>query len=129
MTDVSTFPSWTIFSTNSDEQVHPRTNKLRSEHYKWLSNQFRKDGCDDYTTQKFLRQEVLDELYDQGIEPSSEQREYASAIAEWWSWEQERRDFYLSNAYCSTCGGKSSFDTDAGYAIAGGDGKPVSLLL
>ena len=101
---------WTIFSTASDEPVHLRTNKPRSEHYKWLSSQFKSDGCDDYAVVKFLRQELLDELYTQGAEPTAEQREYASAIAEWWSWEDDRRDFYLSNAFCSKCGGKTEFD-------------------
>ena len=56
-----------------------------------------------------------------------EQSEYISAIAEWWSWSDDRRDFYLSNAYCSKCRGKTVFDRDRGYSIAGGENKPVLL--
>ena len=121
------FPSWTIFSTNPDEPVHPRMNKPRSEHYRWLSAQFKKDGCDDYTRQKFLSQELTDEIESQRGALTSEQREFISAIAEWWTWDDDRRQFYLSNAFCSSCGGKTSFDTDAGYSVAGGADRPILL--
>lgn len=49
MKDVkSIFPSWTVFSTSSDEPVHPRTGKPRSQHYRDLAIGFRSDGCDEY---------------------------------------------------------------------------------
>jgi len=128
----SVFPSWTIFG-GSDELLHPRTNKPRSGHYKTLATQFRSDGCDDYTVQKFLRQELTDEImYSQNLTSTDddidiEKREIIDGIAEWWTWNQDRRDFYLSNAYCSNCGGKTGFDSSSGYSIAGGGGKPVLL--
>ena len=74
------------------------------EKYKEMAEQFRKDGIDEYLVEKFIREEMdRDEFLKN--EGSTE----LEAYKEWISWSEERRQFYLGNAFCGQCGGRTSF--------------------
>ena len=66
--------------------------------YKEMADQFRRDGCDEYTVEKFIRQEMeLDEF----------RKGYGSTDIEaakvWKTYPDERKRLYLNNAFCPNC--------------------------
>ena len=67
--------------------------------YKDMAEEFRKDGADEYTVEKFIRQEMEREDF----EKLSGTFDF-EACKEWKSWPEERRKLYLNNAYCHNCG-------------------------
>ncbi len=77
--------------------------------YKEMAEQFRKDGCDEYTIKKFIRREMeADEFAKRrGISE-------IEAMKIWKDVPQVAKNRYLNNAFCFKCG-KASFKR--GYNI------------
>ena len=66
--------------------------------YKKMADQFRRDGADEATIEKWIREEM-----DQDEFRAGEGITDLSAWKVWQSWPEERRELYLHNAYCSNC--------------------------
>lgn len=67
--------------------------------YKEMAEQFRKDGADEYTIEKFIREEMEWDEFRKG-EGTTDLEAYKI----WKSWPEERRQMYLHNAFCGNCG-------------------------
>ena len=67
--------------------------------YKKLAEQFRKDGADDDTIEKW----ISEEMYCDELNNHSEVTD-VNAYRVWASWPQKVRNIYLSNAFCINCG-------------------------
>lgn len=67
--------------------------------YKEMAEQFRADGCDEETVEKFIRQEMdMDEFRkDEGTTD-------LDAYREWMDMPEDVRDMFLHNAFCRNCG-------------------------
>ena len=63
-----------------------------------MSEQLRKDGCDEYTVEKFIRQEMeANEFYKRdGIID-------LEAVKLWKTHPETTRDMWLYNAFCANC--------------------------
>ena len=67
--------------------------------YKEMAEQFRADGCDEYTIEKFIRQEMEMDEFRKG-EGTTE----LDAYREWMKLPEDARDMFLNNALCINCG-------------------------
>ena len=67
--------------------------------YKEMADQFRRDGADEYTIEKFIRQEMEADEFRKGEGTTD-----LNAYKEWKGWSEERRELYLHNAFCRNCG-------------------------
>lgn len=67
--------------------------------YKEMSEQFRKDGCDDYTIEKFIWQEMETDEFAKGRGTAD-----IAAIRLWKSYPDEAKEMWLHNAFCANCG-------------------------
>lgn len=70
--------------------------------YKEMAEQFRKDGCDEYTIEKFIRQEMEDEKFAKGEGTTD-----IEAIRHWKNYSDEIKEMWLYNAFCINCGNTS----------------------
>ena len=66
--------------------------------YKEMAEQFRADGCDDYTIEKFIRQKMEMDEFRKGEGTTDLQ-----AYREWMQIPENVRDMYLHNAFCHNC--------------------------
>lgn len=64
-----------------------------------MAEQFRNDGCDEYTAGKFIRQEMERDEYQKG-----EGTIDIEAIQLWNSYPDEAKEMWLHNAFCRNCG-------------------------
>lgn len=67
--------------------------------YKEMVEQFKADGCDDATIEKFIRQEMERDEFRKG-EGTTE----LDAYREWMKLPEDVRNMYLGNAFCANCG-------------------------
>lgn len=70
--------------------------------YKKMAEQFRKDGCDEYTVEKFIRQEMEADEFQKGDGITD-----LEAVKLWKSYPERARDLWLHNAFCANCGASS----------------------
>ena len=84
------------------------------EKYKRMADQFRKDGADEYTIDKFISEEMKRDAFEK-------ERGTTDLVAykEWQSWPEKRKWLYLNNAFCGNCRGAVSFAD--GYNIRKGE--------
>lgn len=67
--------------------------------YKKMAERFQKDGCDEYTIEKFIRQEKdADEV------AKNENTTDIEAVRLWKSYSDETKEMWLHNAFCVNCG-------------------------
>lgn len=59
---------------------------------------FRNDGCDEYTVEKFIRQEMERDEYQKGEGTTD-----IEAIRLWNSYSDEAKVMWLHNAFCGNC--------------------------
>ena len=67
--------------------------------YKKMAEQFRADGCDEYTVEKFIREEMEADEW-----KTSEGTTDFVALKEWGELPEKEKHILLTNAYCSNCG-------------------------
>ncbi len=67
--------------------------------YKEMTEQFRKDGCDEYTIEKFIRQEMEADEFARGEGTTD-----IEAFRIWKTCPEEVKNIWLHNAYCRNCG-------------------------
>ena len=67
--------------------------------YKEMAEQFRRDGADEYTVEKFIRREMEEDEFCKG-EGTTDIR----AVREWNKMPEEAKDMWLYNAFCVNCG-------------------------
>lgn len=67
--------------------------------YKEMAEQFKADGCDDYTIEKFIRREMEMDEFRKGEGTTDLQ-----AYREWTQIPENVRDMYIHNAFCHNCG-------------------------
>ena len=72
--------------------------------YKKMADAFRKDGCDEYTVEKFIRQEMEADEFAKG-EGSTD----LEALRLWKAYPDEAKEMWLTKAFCPNCG-VSSFE-------------------
>lgn len=70
--------------------------------YLKMAEQFRKDGCDEYTVEKFIRQEMEMDEFKKGEGTTD-----IEAARLWKSYPDEAKEMWLHNAYCRKCGATS----------------------
>lgn len=67
-----------------------------------MAEQLQKDGCDEYTIEKFIRQEKdADEF------GKNEGTTDIEAVRFWKSYSDETKEMWLHNAFCINCGNAS----------------------
>lgn len=67
--------------------------------YKKMAEQFKKDGCDDYMIEKFIREEMeADEFR------KEEGTTDIEALRMWNTYPDEAKEMWLNNAFCINCG-------------------------
>ena len=77
--------------------------------YKRIAEQFRRDGADEITIARWIREEMERDEFEKG--------EGIIDLAAWKTWQsrpKERREMYLHNAFCRNCRVTSFAE---GYAI------------
>ena len=67
--------------------------------YKEMAAQLKKDGCDDYTIEKFVRQAMEADEFAKGRGTTD-----IAAIKLWGSYPDEAKARWLHNAFCANCG-------------------------
>lgn len=67
--------------------------------YKKMAEQFRADGCDEYTVEKFIREEMEADEWKAGEGITD-----FEALKEWHVLPERERQILLTNAFCSKCG-------------------------
>ncbi len=67
--------------------------------YKKMAERFRKDGCDEYLVEKFIRQEMEADKFAKG-EGSTD----IEALRLWNTYPEDLKDMWLHNAFCVNCG-------------------------
>jgi len=70
--------------------------------YKEMADQFRKDGCDEYTIEKFIRQEMETDEFAKGNGCTD-----IEAVKLWRSYPDDIKQIWLNNAFCINCGNAS----------------------
>lgn len=70
--------------------------------YKKMAEQFRKDGCDEHTVEKFIRQEMEADEFRKGEGTTD-----IAAIQLWKNYSDEEKKLWLHNAFCINCGNAS----------------------
>ncbi len=86
--------------------------ELRMEYtgkYKEMAEVFRKDECDEYTVEKFIRREMEADEFTKGQGTTN-----FEALKKWKTMPQNERDRWLNNAFCFDFGVGSFRD---GYNI------------
>jgi len=63
-----------------------------------MAEQFRRDGCDEYTVEKFIRQEMEQDEFRKGYGITD-----IEAAKGWKTYPEERKRLYLTKAFCSNC--------------------------
>lgn len=66
--------------------------------YKKMADEFRKDGCDEYTVEKFIRQEMEADEFAKG-EGSTD----LEALRFWKAYPDEVKEMWLTKAFCPNC--------------------------
>ena len=66
--------------------------------YKKMADEFRKDGCDEYTVEKFIRQEMEADEFAKG-EGSTD----LEAVRLWKAYPDEAKEMWLTEAFCPNC--------------------------
>ena len=67
--------------------------------YKEMAEQFRKDGCDEYLVEKFIRQQMEEDEFAKGEGTTD-----LEAVRLWKTYPEEAKDMWLHNAFCANCG-------------------------
>lgn len=67
--------------------------------YRKMAEQFRNDGCDEYTVEKFIRQEMERDEYQKGEGTTD-----IEAIRLWKSYLDKAKEMWLHNTFCGNCG-------------------------
>lgn len=67
--------------------------------YKKMAEQFKKDGCDEYTVEKFIRQEMEADEFAKASGTTE-----IEAIRLWNTYTDETKQMWLNNAFCLNCG-------------------------
>lgn len=67
-----------------------------------MAEQLQKDGCDEYTIERFIRQEKDAEEFDK-----NEGTTDIEAVRLWKSYSDETKEMWLHNAFCINCGNAS----------------------
>ena len=75
------------------------TKKKYEGKYAEMAERFRKDGCDEYTVEKFIRQQMEADEFEKGYGTTD-----IEAITEWKKIPEDVRDMLLHNAFCRNCG-------------------------
>lgn len=70
--------------------------------YKKMAEEFRKDGCDEYTVEKFIRQEMEADEFRKGENTTD-----IAALRLWKKYSEEEKELWLHNAFCIHCGNAS----------------------
>lgn len=70
--------------------------------YKEMAEQLRKDGCDECTIEKFIRQEMEKDEFCKGEGTTD-----IEAIRLWNKYPDEVKEMWLHNAFCVNCGNAS----------------------
>jgi|GEM_PF-751388 len=66
--------------------------------YKGMAEQFRKDGCDEYIVEKFIRQEMEKDEFHKGDGITDPE-----AVKLWNTYPDGTKDMWLHNAFCTNC--------------------------
>ena len=64
-----------------------------------MAEQFRKDGADEYTVEKFIRQEMEMDEFRKGEGTTD-----VEAVRLWKSYQDEAKEMWFNNAFCLNCG-------------------------
>lgn len=75
-----------------------KSNKYTGK-YAEMAEQFRKDGCDEYTIEKFIRREMEADEFERGHGTTD-----IEAVRAWKIIPEEMKQEYLNNAFCRNCG-------------------------
>lgn len=67
--------------------------------YKEMADAFRKDGVDEKTIERFIREEMESDEFHKGDGATD-----IGAVRLWETYPQEAKDMWLHNAFCSNCG-------------------------
>lgn len=67
--------------------------------YKSMAEQFRKDGCDECTIEKFIKQEMEANEFEKGNGTVD-----IDAVKLWKNYSEKVKNMWLSNAFCCECG-------------------------
>ena len=67
--------------------------------YKQMADKFRRDGCDEHTVEKFIRQEMEADEFAKGQGTTD-----LDAVRLWQTYPDKAKEMWLNNAYCSNCG-------------------------
>jgi hypothetical protein len=70
--------------------------------YKKMAEEFRKEGCDDATIEKFIRREMEDDEFQKGDGTTD-----IAALKLWKEYPENAKQMWLHNAFCSKCGNTS----------------------
>lgn len=70
--------------------------------YKKMAEQLLKEGCDEYTIEKFIQQEKDADEFDR-----NEGTTDIEAVRLWKSYPNEAKEMWLHNAFCINCGNAS----------------------
>ena len=77
---------------------------------KQMADQFRKDGADEYTIEKFFQQEMEIDEFQKGKGTTD-----IAAVQLWNDYPDEEKGMWLHNAFCINCGNTTSFNS--GYNL------------
>lgn len=66
--------------------------------YAEMAEQFRKDGCDEYTVEKFIRREMEYDEFEKGRGTTD-----IEAVRIWKEYPDEVKEQILNNAFCDNC--------------------------
>ncbi len=67
--------------------------------YMDMAEQFRKDGCDEYTIENFIRREMESDEFAKGEGTTD-----IEALRLWNTYPEAIKDMWLHNAFCINCG-------------------------
>jgi len=67
--------------------------------YKKMAEEFRRDGCDEYIVEKFIRQEMEADEFAKKQGPKD-----LEALKLWRSYPKKAKLMWLNNAFCINCG-------------------------
>lgn len=70
--------------------------------YKQMADQFRKDGADEYTIEKFIQQEMEIDEFHKGKGTTD-----IAAVRLWNDYPDEAKEMWLHNEFCVNCGNTS----------------------
>ena len=67
--------------------------------YKKMAEEFRKDGVDEATIERFIRQEMDQDEFEKGAGTTD-----IKALKLWHSYPEDAKEMWLTNAFCPNCG-------------------------